>query len=86
MSRKHSRAVSMILGVLCGAILACILSFSVAFTGDGDRIANFFGYYEFGGGFFLLFLFVPASTLVGAITGGVVMALLYSARDKRNDN
>ena len=72
MSQNSSRTGSIVLGVCVGAIVGGILSFrrsvgpiAVVIMGSG-----------LGAGFLLLFAFIPACTLLGAIVGGFIAHLL----------
>ena len=75
MSRKHSHAGSILRGVVCGGVLGCILSFSVADSDFGNRMLNSFGFQDIGARFLVVLVLVPASTLVGAIIGALIMWL-----------
>ena len=77
MSQKHSRAGRILLGAICGGILGFILALFVCFLPIGNRIANSFN--GLNGAFFMLNVFI-VSTLIGAITGALIVA--WRMRDR----
>ena len=87
MSRKHSRVATIVQGGFIGGVVGFLLSLWVSgSTQFGDRITEFFGYLGFYAGFFLLFAFIPASTIVGAITGSLIVGLLCRTGARDDDN
>ena len=78
MSQKHSRAGRILLGAICGGILGFILALFVCFLPIGNRIANSFN--GLNAGFLILLVYFPASTLIGAITGALIVA--WRLRDR----